>query len=174
MSLEVTGLEGPNNGSTGHEDSMEIFVNDHIATDRKMQNFMKGVRLNTPIPPYDPKHPDNQWPVMIFHPVRQPEIIGVSLVGLKDDKATGEKKRSEAIEDNEAALKSALARPGGWRREPYLKPDVRVLSPEEEKSQLLSKLDEKDAKLNALADAVQKLTADAAARDAAPPSKGAK
>lgn len=165
MPIQVTGATGVD-GQNGHDESLETFVIDHLNTSRQLQNFAAGRKLTLPLPPYDPSHPDNHWPVMIYHAVNAPETIGVTLLGLKDDPVTKENKRTKTAMANEAALKHALGRPG-WRLEPFVKPNVRILSPEEEKANLIASIADRDAKINALADSVQRLVAENAQRDKA-------
>jgi len=172
MPLQVTGASGPNNGDNGLAESMEVFVNDHLATDRQMRNHLAGRKLTAPLPAYDPTHSDNKWPIAIHHSVRDPEIIGVSLVGLVDV-PLGEKARSKQEAANEAALKHALSRPG-WQLQPYVKPNVRVLSPEEERADLLNRLREKDEKLASLADRFAMFEAEQRQAQKQPESKGGK
>ena len=160
MGLEQTGTADPNNGKDGLAKSLENFVDDHLATSRGMQNIAMGKKPTAPIPPFDPSHPDNQWPVMVYHPTLPPKTIGKPVfTQFKDGKPVvmDEKEKKRTIAENEAALKSQLGLEG-WQKAPYLKPNVRVLTPEEEKAALVKQIDEQNQKLAALSDTVQRMT----------------
>lgn len=158
--VEVMGSTDPNNGAKGLEWSMDAFVLDHVNTDRQMANLEAGRKKDFVPPPYNPAHPDNKWPVMIYHPSKAPEIIGVTLKGLADTR--DEKKRSNQERDNEEMLELALGRDmigtkHVWKMTPYAKPDIRVASPEEEKAAFTAQLSERDNMIRMLADTVKEL-----------------
>ena len=161
MGLEQTGTADPNNGKDGLAKSLEAFVDDHLATSRGMQNIAMGKKATAPVPPFDPTNPDYQWPVMVYHPTLPPKIIGKPIYKqYKDGKeiVMDDKEKKRTIAENEAALKSQLGLEG-WQKTPYLKPDVRMLTPEEEKAALVKQINEQNQKLAALADTVQRMTA---------------
>ena len=152
MPAEMTGVADPNNGMNGLEKTLESFVDDHLVVSRQLMNFAEGKPEKTPRPSHNPTSRAAQWPVMIYHPIQSPKTIGVSLVGLD------EKSADKAEAENKKALDSALA-VLGWQKIPYLKPEVRVLSPEEREKQLLDKLTERDQAFAALSDTVQRMEA---------------
>lgn len=179
MALEQTGSGNPNNWKEGHIESMDAFVTDHLATARGMQNISEGRKMNAPLPPYDPKHPDNQWPVMIYHPTEQPMIIGRPVYKQydKDGKEIflDDKEKKRILAQNDADLKAALA-VKDWQTKPYLKPNVRLLTPDEERASLLKQIADQNTRLAALADTVQRMSANplpaAAVPDPFPKSTG--
>jgi hypothetical protein len=117
-------------------------------------NVAEGKKKNTPRPIYNPEHPDNAWPVMVYSadPVKPELIVGKSLVGVTDPR-----QRKQIESDNEAEYKKAIA--AGYRDEPYAKPQIAVLDPAQEKLELKRKNDELQAQINALADQFAKLSA---------------
>lgn len=128
MAVEVLGVPGESNG---YGDSMDAFRDAHRNNSRIILNLAQGRKKNAPAQDYDPDHPANQWPLMVYHP------------------AKGEKTVSSAAE-----LKQAKA--DGYRNEPYLKPQIALLDPAAEKAALVAKNQELEGKLVATQDLLAK------------------
>lgn len=148
MAVEVIGMTGETNG---FGDSKEAFLTAHVSNTNVLLNLSEGKKKNDPRAPYDPKHPDNQWPVMVYHPARGEKVVGVSLGGL-----TGNV-RKQAEADNGKALEQA--KKDGYRQEPYPKPQVVVLDPAQEKAALLARNQELEGKIVAQQDQINRLAA---------------
>lgn len=146
MAVEVLGVPGESNG---YGDSMDAFRNAHRDNSRIILNLAAGRGKNDHAPAHDPTHPDNQWPVMVYHPEKGEKTIGVNLLGLKGAA------RKEAEQANEAAL--TLAVKLGFRSDPYLKPQIAVLDPAVEKAAIIAKNHELEGKIVAQADDISKL-----------------
>ena len=152
MSVEVLGVQGE---TDGYGDSMEAFRSSHTNNSNILLNLLEGKKKNAIRPPYDPSHPDNQWPVMVYHPEKGEKVVGQSLKGLEG------KLRNAAESDNQDALTALLK--SGWRNEPYPKPQIAVLDPATEKAASLAREGEMRGQIVALTDLVQKLVASQAA-----------
>lgn len=116
-------------GVNGHGDSMAQFIEAHRSNTDQILNLAEGKKKTAPRPAYDPDNPDNQWPKMV-HSAKGELTVGKSLVGVQDPAA---RKRIEAA--NKEAFEAALK--GGYRMEPYLKPQVVVPDAAVEKAALL-------------------------------------
>lgn len=146
MAVEVIGVPGESNG---YGDSMDAFRNAHRDNSRIILNLAQGRKKNDPAPEYNPSHPDNAWPTMVYHPEKGEKTIGLSLAGLS----------GSARRETENANKAALAQSAkdGYRSEPYQKPQIALLDPAAEKLALKQKNDELEGKLVAQADELSKL-----------------
>jgi hypothetical protein len=157
MGVEVLGAGAGE--VNGHGDSFEAFVQANDSNARMLLNVAEGKKKNTPRPIYNPEHPDNAWPVMVYSadPVKPELVVGKSLVGVTDPR---QRKQMEA--DNEAEYKKAttpLPNGLGYRDEPYAKPQIVVLDPAQEKLDLKRKNDELQGQITALTDLVNKALA---------------
>lgn len=141
-----------NFGKNGHADSMAAFMRAHTADTAALINLANGREPNDPLPPYDPNHPDNQWPKAAHHPTTGMLEVGTSLKGVTDSR-----QRASITAANEKAYAAALA--AGHRAEPYAKPQITVLDPAREKLELKRQLDEQQGQITALLDQVTRLTA---------------
>jgi hypothetical protein len=160
MAVEVLGVQG---SVDGYGDSMEAFRSAHINNSNILLNLLEGKKKNAPRPAYDPAHPDNQWPVMVYHPEKGEKVVGQSLVGLSG------KLRDAAEQDNKDVLAATLK--AGYRNEPYPKPQIAVLDPATEKKMLQDQLAQQAGQIVAVTDLVQKfLASQQPAEDA--PAKG--
>ena len=148
MSVEVIGIPGESNG---YGDSMDAFRGAHENTSRIILNLAAGRKKNAPAPIYDPSHPDNQWPVMVYHSANGEKVIGTSLAGLVGAA------RTQAERENKAALAQAIR--DGYRQEPYQKPQIAVLDPAAEKQALADRNKELEGKIVAQQDLLAKLQA---------------
>jgi len=146
MAVEVIGVPGESNG---YGDSMDAFRNAHRDNSRIILNLAQGRKKNDPAPAFDPAHPDNAWPLMIYHPEFGEKVIGQHLNHL--DKSV----RMHLEGQNKAELAAALK--AGWRKEPYVKPQIAVLDPAVEKAAMKAKNDELEGKIVAQADELSKL-----------------
>lgn len=141
MGVEQLGV--PNEGR-GYEDSIEAFKMSHEQNSRQILNIAEGRKKTDPRPAYDPNHPDNRWPLQV-HRADGTKDVGVTLLGV-----TIPSERHRITEENQQALKQAIA--DGYRREPFIKPQVAVLHPDAEKAALKATNENLQAQLNALAD----------------------
>lgn len=139
-------------GENGHEDSYAAFLDSHVANTNALLNLAEDKPKNAARPPYNPSHPDNQWPLMVHHAAKGELTIGQTLKGLIDP---GERKRLQGL--NEVAKKEALAM--GYRLEPYVKPQVAVLDPAIEKAALQKRVQEQDGQVASLTDTLTKALA---------------
>jgi hypothetical protein len=135
----------------GHGDALAAFVASHEVNSVGLLNLSEGKKTTDPRPPYDPTHPDNQWPVMLHHQALGELTVGKSLKGV-----TIAAERKRIVAENTAAVDAAIER--GYRHEPYIKPQVMVLSPEQEKLALLKRNQDLEGQINAQADQLRKLT----------------
>lgn len=149
MGVDVLGIAGE---VDGYGDSMEAFRTAHASTANQLLNLAEGKKKNAPRAAYDPDHPDNQWPIMVYHPEKGELTVGKSVVGLDGNR------RREVTVANQKALDQALTK-DGYRKEPYLKPQIAVHDPAVEKAALQARIQEQDGKIVALSDLVQKLIA---------------
>lgn len=152
MSVETIGMGGETNG---YGDSMDAFRSAHEQNTRALLNLAAKRPKNAPIPPYNPSHPDNQWPVMVFHPEKGELTVGKNLTGL-----TGVV-RKDVETTNKADLAMALKM--GYRDEPYQKPQITLLDPAVEKAAMLAKHRELEGTIVAQQDYMSKLEARLAA-----------
>ena len=148
MGVEVIGVAGESNG---YGDSMDAFRSAHENNSRIILNLAAGRKKNEPAPAFYPSHPDNAWPVMIYHPEFGEKVVGQSLLHL--DKSV----RGHIEGANKAELAQLLK--AGWRMEPYQKPQIAVLDPALEKAALVAKNRELEGKIVAQADEFSKLRA---------------
>lgn len=148
MAVEVLGQTEVN----GHGDSMDAFRQAHEANSRALINLLEHRAKNAPLPAYDPKHPDNSWPVMVYHPAKGELTVGKNLKGVEDPAA-----RQRITRENKAKYDAAIA--DGYRDEPYLKPQIAVLDPASEKKALLDRNQELEGKIAVLTDQFAKLMA---------------
>lgn len=146
MSVEVLGVAGD---VDGYGDSMAAFRDSHEQNTRVLLNLAAGRKKNAPLPAFNPQHPDNAWPVMVYHPERGEKTIGVNLLGLVGGP------RQQAERDNKAAL--AQAQKDGYRAEPYVKPQIVVLDPALEKAAMKATNDALQGQIIAQADELAKL-----------------
>lgn len=149
MGVEVLGV---GNEVDGHGDSVEAFRNANNSNAAALLNVSEGKKKNAPRPVHDPRHPDNHYPVMLYHSEYGEKIFGVSLLGVRD---VAERKRLTS--DNDGIVKAAIA--AGYRAEPYIKPKIAVLDPAVEKAEMLRKNQEMEGRITALTDLVMKMTA---------------
>jgi hypothetical protein len=149
MGVEVLGVANEGNG---HGDTMDSFRQAEIANSRILINLANGRKKNAPTPAYDPDHPDNASPKMMFHPGLGERIVGVSLVGLTDEDERTARERS-----NQKAV--AQAKADGYREAPYPKVQIALLDPAAEKKALQDKLTEQSGQITALSEQVNKLLA---------------
>src|ERR1700721_194422 len=155
MGVEVIGVgQGE---IDGYGDNMEAFRTEHHKTSQIVENLRLGRKKNAFPAPYDPNHPDNQWPVMVYHPAKGELVVGKSLVGISDGpgERNGPRARGEALNKQEldAALKA------GYRREPFVKPQVVVLDAATEKAALVAKNNELQGQVVAQSDLIAKMNA---------------
>ncbi len=148
MGVEVIGVGGEING---HGDSMDAFRTANEQNARALLNVAEGKKKNEPRPPFNPDHPDNQWPVMVYSAEKGELTVGKSLVGLAGSL------RLETEKNNKAALAQSVK--DGYRSEPYIKPQVVVLDPATEKAELKRKNDELQGQITALNDLMHKVLA---------------
>lgn len=141
MGVEQLGV--PNEGR-GYEDSIEAFKMSHEQNSRQILNIAEGRKKTDPRPAYDPNHVDNQWPLQV-HRADGTLDVGVTLKGV-----VVPSERARILKENQEALKQALA--DGYRREPFIKPQVAVLHPDAEKAALKATNENLQAQINALAD----------------------
>lgn len=151
MGVEVLGAGGEING---HGDAFEAFVQANNSNATMLLNVAEGKKKNAIRAPYNPDHPDNAWPVMVYSvdPAKPEMTVGKSLAGVTDPRL-----RKLIESDNEAEYKKAVA--SGYRDEPYPKPQIAVLDPAAEKLELKRKNDELQGQITALTDLVNKALA---------------
>lgn len=122
-------IYGDQFNTDGHAKTMEGFRMAHGINAAGLLNHAEGKDVNAYRPPYEPNHPDNQWPIAMHHP-HQPFItVGENLKGLMGPR------RREAEANNQALVERATA--SGYRKEPYPKPKVAVYDPAIEKAEQL-------------------------------------
>src|SRR6185312_9959055 len=97
MGVEVIGVGGEING---HGDSIDAFRQANEGNARALLNVAEGKKKNDPRPIYNPDHPDNAWPLMVYHPEKGELIVGKSLAGVSDARL-----RKQLDADNEEAYK---------------------------------------------------------------------
>lgn len=144
--VEILGNGGEING---YGDSMEAFRNAERLNANALLNHMERKPKNAFRPEYDPRHPDNQWPVMLYHPEHGEKVIGINLKGLSG------LMREDAEKRNKQAMKDTLA--AGYRTEQYMKPRVVMLDPAAEKEALIARNKELEGKIVVLTDMFSKL-----------------
>lgn len=158
MGIQVTSTEF---GVNGHADAMAKFRSAHLENSEQLLKYSELVTAGKPVSPaalreprpaYDPTHPDNQWPLMVHHPVKGEKTIGTTLKGVDD-----QKQRITIQKNNDAALAQAIQE--GYRKEPYPKPQITVLDPAAEKLAAQKRADELAGQNASLQDALNKLTA---------------
>lgn len=136
----------------GYGDSMEAFRTAHAENTKILLNLADGKtgrRKNDPRPAYNPAHPDNAWPQMVYHPEKGHLEVGASVAKLPEEMKGGQVKK------NQNALDAALK--GGYRKEPYLKPKVAVADAGTEKAEMIRKNLELQGQITAQNDALAKL-----------------
>ena len=138
MAVQAFGEQFAGNG---HEESFAAFKSSHEANSTALLNLAEGKKTTEPRPPFDPNSPDNAWPLMVHHAAKGELTVGKNLKGVEDPRT-----RKDITQANEAAL--AVALKSGYRREPYIKPQVPVLDPAAEKAALLRRIQEQDGLLN--------------------------
>jgi hypothetical protein len=148
MAVQVSGAGYERDG---YKESMTKFRQAHINNTNALINIAAGRDPEEELPPYDPDHPDNKWPKMIFHPSKGELTIGKSLVGL-----TGTRRR-ETEKENQDTLEAALN--VGYRTTPYVKPQIAVLDPAVEKAALMKRNQELEGMITQQADALSQLKA---------------
>lgn len=134
----------------GHDESHAAFKASHEANTHALINLAAGRKSTAPHPPYDPNHPHNQWPVMIYHPAKAPLSVGFSLAGIKDPEVL-----AKAQKANENELNFALTT--GYRMEPYAKPQIAVHDPALEKQMALKREEEMRGQIAILNEKLAKL-----------------
>lgn len=136
----------------GHAKSLVQFRSAHNINSNGILNAAEKRNPDDPRPPYDPAHPDNQYPSMLHHPQLGELTVGRSMVGVTDLR-----ERARITKDNDAAWDAALAK--GYREEPYAKPQLVVLDPLVEKAELLRKNQELQGQIVSQEDRLRKLEA---------------
>jgi hypothetical protein len=150
-------------GVNGHASSMKSFLRAHVEDSATLLNLAEDKDPDASRAPYDPNHPDNQWPTMMHHPEKGEMPVGTNLKGVVD--IPGQPSRRAAIlKANQKAVVDAQA--AGYRAEPYPAPQVTVLDPKTEKVELKRRLDEQQGQITALLDQLKRL-------QAAPPAPAA-
>jgi hypothetical protein len=144
-------------GKDGYAENMMQFRQSHEQNTAGLLNVSEGKKVGAPRAPYDPNHPDNQWPVMVHHPVKGELTVGENLLGMPNMTERDKKARQFRIQENEKALSAALG--SGYRREPYAKPIIAMMDPVTEKANLAKDLAEKDGLIKAQNDQLAKLSA---------------
>lgn len=122
----------------GLEDSQGIFRKWHKNVGDSLLNLAEGKKVNDEREAYR----FQPWPTMVYHADGRNLQIG---------------KPDARKEENEKELKEALAR--GFRREPYLKPQVAVLDPRDEKAALIRELTDQRSQNAQMFDLITKLKA---------------
>lgn len=163
MAVEVLGMPGETNG---YGDSMDAFRNAHETNSRVLLNLANGRPKNATTPAHDHNHPDNRWPVMMYHPEKGSNIVGLSLAG------TVGVVRTDREESNREAVETLLKL--GWRMEPYQKVQIALLDPATEKAALVAKNRELEGQIVSLTDTMNKILARMDAAALAKPEKGGK
>ncbi len=146
MAVEILGNGGEVNG---YGDSMEAFRNADRMNANALLNHMERKPKNAFRPEYDPRHPDNQWPVMLYHAEHGEKVVGVNLKGLEGFM------REDAEKRNKEALKKMLS--DEWQYEQFMKPRVAVLDPAIEKAALIARAQHAEGQVVALNHAFIKL-----------------
>lgn len=139
----------------GHEKSMGQLRSSHAQNTAGLLNHAEGRKVDAPRPQYDPKHAHNAWPKAVYHPAKGTLVIGKSLKGITDKRLY-----DQTAEENQQALDKALSNDqwsGGYRMEPYPKPQIAVHDAAVEKQQMLDRQKEQDGKITMLTDLVSKL-----------------
>lgn len=116
-------------GIDGHAKTMRIFRESHHSNSRGLVANSLGLEPDAELPDYDPEHQDNQWPRMVHSPKGE-LAVGDNLKGV-----VGTAERGKILAANRAALDAALK--SGYRKEPYVKPQVPVLDAATEKANLI-------------------------------------
>lgn len=143
---------GKNMGVDGHRESIKAFRRSHVENTEALLNLADGKEVDEARPAYDPSHPDNQWPVMVHHPVKGEMPVGTNLVGVQDEAA-----RKRIATGNKKALSQAIE--GGYRLEPFPKPHLTVHDPAVEKAELLRKNAELQGQITNQQDVLLKMEA---------------
>jgi hypothetical protein len=144
--VETIGMQGEVNG---YADAFSQFVESHEANTAALLNLAEGKPKKDKRPAYDPNHSDNHWPLMIHHAQKGEKVIGQSLIGL-----TG-RARDAREQANKKELDAHIEQ--GYRREPYLKPQIAVLDPATEKLQMLERNRQLEGMIIQQNDLLQKL-----------------
>lgn len=142
MAVEQLGIT---NEGLGFETSFEAHVLSHELNTKQILNIAEKRKKTDPRPPYNPHHADNQWPLQV-HRADGTKDIGISVLGV-----TNPEIRARILKENKEALQEAIQR-DGYRREPFLKPQVEVLSPAAEKAAMLAKQADLQAQIAGLQD----------------------
>lgn len=150
---------GQTNDGRGHEKSMAAFKRSHEENTNALLNLAEGKSEEEPRPAYDPNHTDNHWPIMVHHAAKGELVVGKSLRGIKDPA-----ERRQVTDTNKAAKKAALD--GGYRCEPYLKPQIAVMDPAAEKAAMKAENAELRGQINALNDMMARVLAGIEAKQA--------
>lgn len=136
----------------GTDESLQATFRAHRENTDALLNLSEGKKTTAFREPYDPTHPDNQWPRMVHHPVKGELTLGKNLKGVTDARV-----RSQIEKSNKEELAKALA--SGYRLEPYVKPPVPLADPATEKLALLKRNEELAGQLNEQNDRQIKLLA---------------
>lgn len=129
--MPVQQLGIPDDGK-GFEKSYEAFLNDHISSSNALLNISEGKPQTIARPPHN--HAAHQWPKLVYSST------------------------STLVVNNEAEFRRAEHQ--GYRLEPFIKPQVAILSPEVEKAALQAKIAERDGALANLSDQMLKMQDD--------------
>lgn len=152
-------------GQDGHKKTVAETWRAHVTNSNALLNLTEGKDAEEPREPYYRGHPDNQWPVMVYHPAKGELTIGKNLKGV-----TKQDERVAIIKQNQQDLKDALA--GGYRKEPYPVVKALVMDPATEKAAALAREQELRGQNTMLADLVTKLSTRLDAMEAGrPPAK---
>ena len=149
MGVQVFGNQA---GANGHEKTMSQFRSSNTTNGNGLLNHFEGKDVDAVRPPYDPKSPDNQWPLMVHHPAKGELTVGKTTLGAPNENA-----KREIVKQNLADLDAAFK--AGYRKEYYVKPQIAVLSPEVEKAESLKREMELRGQNVALQDQLNKLQA---------------
>ena len=141
-----------NFGVDGHAQSMKDFRRAHNENSVGILNANEKLPVDLPRPVYDPKHPDNQWPVMMHHPEKGELAVGKNLKGILDDD-----QRKKVTAGNEKAKVDAMK--SGYRAEPYPAPQVALMDPASEKKHQQDEMNKMRGQLTAMQDLLAKALA---------------
>lgn len=137
-------------GKDGHGDAIADFKRGHEENSAGLLNVLEGKKARAPRPPYDPNHPDNKWPIMVHHASKGELTVGTNLKGV-----TLPSERERITAENEKALAEALA--VGYRRQPFVKPQIAIADPATEKALLVKKIAELEGQNALLSERFQQL-----------------
>lgn len=142
----------PDIGIDGLGESHAAFRESHESNSNQLLNLAEGRKKTDPRPAYNPNHPDNQWPQAVHHAAKGEKVVGRNLKGVADPT-----ERKKILAANESEKSEALKL--GYQLEPFVKPQVVVLSPEVEKAALIAKNKELEGQYIAANDMLVKMAA---------------